>query len=100
MMHQVPWLWNFHAIHHSSEHLDWLASFRVHPVDQVIVKGTSLVPVFVLGFSGRPSRSRPLIYMCQALLIHSNVRVPFGWLKWLVASRSSTIGTMPMRRGP
>jgi sterol desaturase/sphingolipid hydroxylase (fatty acid hydroxylase superfamily) len=86
MMHQVPWLWNFHAIHHSSEHLDWLAAFRVHPVDQVIVKGTSLVPVFVLGFSGEAIAIATLIYACQSLLIHSNIRIPFGWLKWLVAS--------------
>lgn len=86
MMHQVPWLWNFHAVHHSSEQLDWLASFRVHPVDQVIVKGTSLVPVFVIGFSGEAIGIASFIYLCQALLIHSNIRAPFGRLKWLVAS--------------
>ena len=25
-------LWPFHAVHHGSEHLDWLSSVRVHPV--------------------------------------------------------------------
>lgn len=24
--HQVPWLWSFHAIHHSSLKMDWLAA--------------------------------------------------------------------------
>ena len=86
LMHEVPWLWNFHAIHHSSEQLDWLASFRVHPVDQVIVKGASLVPVFALGFSTEAIGIASFIYGWQALLIHSNVRTASGKLKWLVAT--------------
>jgi sterol desaturase/sphingolipid hydroxylase (fatty acid hydroxylase superfamily) len=86
LMHKVPWLWNFHAIHHSSEHLDWLAAFRVHPVDQVLVKGTSFIPIFVIGFSMEAIAIASLIYLWQSLLIHSNVRLPFGKLKWLIAS--------------
>ena len=86
LMHEVPWLWRFHAIHHSSEQLDWLAAFRVHPVDQVIVKGTSLIPIFVIGFSVEAIAIASFIYQWQALLIHSNVKVPFGPLKWLMAS--------------
>ena len=30
LFHGVPWLWRFHAIHHSIQELDWLASVRVH----------------------------------------------------------------------
>jgi sterol desaturase/sphingolipid hydroxylase (fatty acid hydroxylase superfamily) len=51
MFHAVPWLLRFHAIHHSIEELDWLAAARVHPLDQILTKGVSLVPVFALGFS-------------------------------------------------
>lgn len=86
LMHQVPWLWNFHAIHHSSEQLDWLAAFRVHPVDQVIVKGTSLLPIFVIGFSMEAIAIATFIYQWQSLLIHSNIRVSFGKLNWVMAS--------------
>jgi sterol desaturase/sphingolipid hydroxylase (fatty acid hydroxylase superfamily) len=49
--HTVPWLWKIHAIHHSIEELDWLAGARVHPIDQIVTKSVSLLPVFVLGFS-------------------------------------------------
>src|SRR3954464_11208500 len=48
--HAVPALWKFHAVHHSIEELDWLAAARVHPADQIITKGCSLLPVFSLGF--------------------------------------------------
>jgi len=51
MFHTIPWLWHFHAVHHSIEELDWLAAARVHPVDQVVTKAMSLLPVFALGFS-------------------------------------------------
>ena len=40
--HEIPVLWKFHAIHHSTEHLDWASGFRGHPLD-----GTILAPAFV-----------------------------------------------------
>lgn len=86
LQHEVPWLWDFHAVHHSSEQLDWLAAFRVHPVDQVIERGTALIPLFALGFSMPAILIAGLIYQWQALVIHSNLRLPAGPLKWLVAT--------------
>lgn len=49
--HVVPWLWNFHAIHHSSEKMDWLAGSRIHVVDAIVTRSVAFAPVFVLGFS-------------------------------------------------
>lgn len=86
LMHTVPFLWHFHAVHHSSENLDWLAAYRVHPVDQVLVKGTSLVPIFVLGFSDAALAITSVIYFWQSIFLHSNIKISFGPLKWLVAS--------------
>ena len=40
--HTVPFLWRFHAIHHSSKALDWLAGSRSHLVDDV--RGARLHP--------------------------------------------------------
>lgn len=86
MFHAVPWLWRFHAIHHSIEELDWLAGARVHPVDQILTKGASLVPLFALGFSGSAISVYALLYQWQSVLLHANVRIGFGPLRWLVAS--------------
>jgi sterol desaturase/sphingolipid hydroxylase (fatty acid hydroxylase superfamily) len=30
LQHRVGFLWRFHSIHHSAEHLDWLAAHREH----------------------------------------------------------------------
>jgi sterol desaturase/sphingolipid hydroxylase (fatty acid hydroxylase superfamily) len=86
MVHAVPWLWKFHAIHHSVEELDWLAAARVHPVDQVLTKGISLIPVFTLGFSEMAIAVYASVFYWQAFFIHSNVRIGFGPLRFLFAS--------------
>ena len=84
--HAVPFLWRFHSIHHSIEEMDWLAAHRVHPVDQILTKSASFVPVFALGFSTTAILIFTLIYQWQSLFIHSNTRIKVGPLKWLLAS--------------
>jgi sterol desaturase/sphingolipid hydroxylase (fatty acid hydroxylase superfamily) len=86
LFHAVPWLWRFHEVHHSSEKLDWLATYRVHPVDQILNSLMIIGPAICLGFSGASVLAYSLIYRWHAVLVHSNVRVPFGPLKWIVAS--------------
>src|ERR671913_426085 len=49
--HAVPFLWRFHAIHHSAEEMDWLAGSRLHLVDVIVTRGLTYVAIFVLGFS-------------------------------------------------
>jgi sterol desaturase/sphingolipid hydroxylase (fatty acid hydroxylase superfamily) len=86
MFHAIPWLWRFHEIHHSIEELDWLAGTRVHPVDQILTKGVSLIPIVALGFSELAIGVFALLYQWQSVLIHSNVRIKFGPLRFLLAS--------------
>ena len=44
LFHRVPWRWRFHAIHHSSRTIDWLAGSRLHLVDIVLTRGLSFIP--------------------------------------------------------
>ena len=84
--HAVPFLWRFHSIHHSIEEMDWLAAHRVHPVDQILTKSASFLPVFALDFSSIAILIFTLVYQWQSLFIHSNTRIRVGPLKWLLAS--------------
>src|SRR5688572_32132155 len=36
LMHRHEALWRIHAVHHSSPTLDWLATFRSHPLEQIL----------------------------------------------------------------
>ncbi|NJM81708.1 MAG: sterol desaturase family protein [Tabrizicola sp.] len=84
--HAVPFLWKFHAVHHSIEEMDWLATHRVHPIDQIFTNTLSLMPLYFLGFSLEAAVIYMVLYQAQAVLIHSNVNIRFGPLKWLIAS--------------
>ncbi|MDB5563418.1 MAG: Transrane protein [Hyphomicrobiales bacterium] len=84
--HAVPFLWKFHAVHHSIEELDWVAAYRVHPLDQIATKAASLLPVFILGYSEAAIAIYYMIFQWHALLLHANVRLTVGPLKWIVAS--------------
>lgn len=48
-LHRVPLLWSFHAVHHSSERLDWLATSRVHPLDLAVNIVAVTLPTYALG---------------------------------------------------
>jgi lathosterol oxidase len=73
-MHAVPALWRFHAIHHSSRALDWLAGSRLHLVDILIVRATTFVPLYALGFDERALLAYVLFVSFHAVWIHANLR--------------------------
>lgn len=79
--HASPLLWRFHRIHHSSPHLDWLASARVHPVEQVIFAVATSLPMHVLGFSSEAIGIYLAAYQIHSALLHANTRLSFGPLE-------------------
>jgi lathosterol oxidase len=72
--HAVPWLWRFHAIHHSIEEMDWLAGSRLHLVDVILTRGITYMPIFLLGFSEAALIVYVFIVAAQATFIHANIR--------------------------
>lgn len=85
-IHQIPWLWRFHQIHHSSAGMDWLANVRLHPVDKVLGDCFQFIPIFCLGFGDAPLLAYTIFLGFQGFLNHSNVRLDYGPLRWIIAS--------------
>jgi sterol desaturase/sphingolipid hydroxylase (fatty acid hydroxylase superfamily) len=86
--HTWRWRWRFHAVHHVSKQLDWLASVRLHPVDQVIHRIVAYAPVLMLGFPILEVFG-PLFAIMGfvAIFDHSNVRVEFpDWISRVIAT--------------
>lgn len=50
-MHESPLLWRSHACHHSSKHLDVIATVRVHPFQLLLQRVIGGAATFSLGFS-------------------------------------------------
>jgi sterol desaturase/sphingolipid hydroxylase (fatty acid hydroxylase superfamily) len=93
LSHHTPFLWRFHAIHHSAEHVDWLVNTRAHPVDIVFTRLAGLVPIYLLGLArvtdGRPDPGVALVVILGTIwtfFIHANVHWRFGPLEWLVST--------------
>jgi sterol desaturase/sphingolipid hydroxylase (fatty acid hydroxylase superfamily) len=94
LAHEIPFLWRFHAIHHSAEELDWLVNTRAHPLDIAFVRFCGFVPIYALGLARPMAGNRvdivPLLIMFIGTLwgffIHANVCWRFGWLEWLVST--------------
>jgi len=84
LFHAVPWLWEFHKIHHSSTHLDWLAAYRVHPLDQIVNSTLITLPALLLGFAPEAIALYALAYRWHAILLHSNVAVSLGPLERVI----------------
>lgn len=82
--HVVPWLWRFHAVHHSSTHMDWLAGSRIHFVEILLTRTAVLVPLILLGFSPHALNAYVILVGIQAVLAHANIRINGGWLNYLV----------------
>jgi sterol desaturase/sphingolipid hydroxylase (fatty acid hydroxylase superfamily) len=86
LQHKVDFLWRFHKVHHSAEHLDWLAAHREHPLDSVYTVAIINLPAFVMGFELEALAAIVAFRGIWAIYIHSNVRLPIGPLKVLIGS--------------
>jgi lathosterol oxidase len=86
LFHAVPVLWRFHAIHHSCQCMDWLASSRLHLVDILITRAVAFIPLYVLGLSPKALYGYLIFASFQGILIHSNLRFDFGPLRHLLVT--------------
>jgi len=93
LSHQIPFLWRFHSIHHSAEHVDFLVNTRAHPVDFVFSRFCALVPVYVLGLGSPQTHGGSLVPVIATLIttswgffIHANIRWRLGPLEWLIST--------------
>ena len=86
--HRVPFLWGFHAVHHSAKSMDWLAAARMHFLEIIALRGTPVIPMFILGFAELPLHLYILIVYVHSALLHANVRWEFNRIgKFLATPR-------------
>lgn len=86
LQHNNAFLWRFHSVHHTAEHLDWLAAHREHPIDTVYTMGLINLPAFILGFPLETLAALIAFRGIWAIYIHSNVRLPIRPVRWLIGA--------------
>jgi sterol desaturase/sphingolipid hydroxylase (fatty acid hydroxylase superfamily) len=84
--HRVPFLWGFHAIHHSAKSMDWLASSRMHFIEIALLRGVTAIPMLTLGFSPVALQIYVGIVYIYSSLLHANVKGDFDRIGRFVAT--------------
>ena len=84
--HRVPFLWRFHSVHHSAQCMDWMAGARMHFLEILILRGTTVIPMIVLGFSPGAVNAYLLIVYLYATFVHANLGFRFGFLEKLLVT--------------
>jgi sterol desaturase/sphingolipid hydroxylase (fatty acid hydroxylase superfamily) len=79
-------LWPFHAIHHGSVQLDWLAAARMHPVDDIVDNTGVGLPILLLGFDPKLFLLLGPLLFLHTMLVHANVSWTFGPLRFVFVS--------------
>jgi lathosterol oxidase len=77
--HKVPFLWRFHAVHHSSTSLDWLSGSRGHFFEDVIVRACILTPLMI-AFPQSIILAYLIFVTLQATWSHCNFSPSPKWL--------------------
>jgi sterol desaturase/sphingolipid hydroxylase (fatty acid hydroxylase superfamily) len=86
--HRIPFLWGFHAVHHSAKSMDWLAGARMHFIEIILLRGITSLPLLTLGFSPSVMQSYVAFVYIYSSLLHANLRGDFIELgKWLATPR-------------
>lgn len=78
--HRVPFLWRFHAVHHSAKAMDWMAGARMHFLEILALRGTTVMPMILLGFSQEAVNLYVFIVYLWATFAHANIGWRFGRL--------------------
>lgn len=84
--HHTRQLWDYHAIHHSSETIDWLSAVRLHPVNDVITRVAQASPLLLLGLSPLAVEFYVPFLSSYVAMIHANISWTYGPFRYVLAS--------------
>jgi len=83
LLHTVPFLWRFHAVHHSPERLYFLNAARFHPVDTSLLFCVGLAPLFALGAGPDLMLLMMTWISVHGLFQHCNIHLRLGPLNYI-----------------
>ena len=84
--HTYTPLWRLHEVHHSPGILYTLNVGRFHPLEKILHFACDSVPFLLLGVAPEVIGGYFLLYAVNGFFQHSNLRVRYGWLNYVVGS--------------
>ncbi len=80
-----PTLWRYHAVHHSSEHLDWISAARFHPINIFLGSVATDVVLLLAGISPNVLVFLGPFTIAHSAFVHANLNWTLGPFKYVIA---------------
>jgi sterol desaturase/sphingolipid hydroxylase (fatty acid hydroxylase superfamily) len=84
LLHRVPFLWNFHKVHHSVKEMGFAAHLRYHWMEPVVYKSILYIPIAIIG--GFDAQDVAIVHFFALMvghLNHANLGWDYGFLKYI-----------------
>ncbi len=83
LLHRIPFLWNFHKVHHSVKEMGFAAHLRFHWMETVVYRTLEYIPLAIIGFGVNDFILVHLFTLAIGHFNHSNLKLPLGPLKYI-----------------
>lgn len=83
LLHKIPWMWEFHKVHHSVEEMGFAAHLRYHWMETVIYRFFEFLPLTMIGFGLTDFFWLHIFTVTIGHFNHANVYLPVGPLKYI-----------------
>ncbi len=87
--HKVPWLWQFHTVHHSQVRLNLFTDYRYHAFEYLVRQMICFLPLLAFGLGTYEIFWIALALSWQARLYHANIKTNFGLLRYVLVTPQS-----------
>lgn len=83
LLHRVPFLWEFHKVHHSAKELGFATHLRFHWMENIVYRTIEYIPLAMIGFGLKDFFLVHIIALSIGHLAHSNIDISFGPLGYI-----------------
>lgn len=84
LLHRVPWMWQFHKIHHSVKAMGFAAHLRFHPMELVFYSTLQYLPLALISFKISDVFLLQIFTLLIGHLNHANLPLNYGPLKYVL----------------
>ncbi|MEO9485543.1 MAG: sterol desaturase family protein [Ekhidna sp.] len=83
LLHRVPFLWEFHKVHHSVKEMGFAAHLRFHWMETVVYRTIEYLPLALIGIGLRDFFIIHIFTLAVGHFNHSNFQLNLGPLKYI-----------------
>jgi sterol desaturase/sphingolipid hydroxylase (fatty acid hydroxylase superfamily) len=83
LLHRVPFLWEFHKVHHSVKEMGFAAHLRYHWMETIVYRTLEYLPLALIGIGLRDFFIIHIFTLAVGHFNHSNLKVNLGFLKYI-----------------